>query len=1063
MSWGNVSCGEGGIRTPDSAHRGIPDFESGPFDHSGTSPLPKYNPFLVACPTASQRSGGVSLTKFSIFSLLLPPMRKIGFMLTVFLAHLCYAQEETLILRRVAREFRSSVEEKKPESTQRLYLKGQVTDKATGEPLAGAYVRVLGSVLGAVTDDKGEFRIATTLTEPVSVEISYLGYQPQRVSLMPGPAERASERIHLKEQGVVGEEVVISASRIEEAFMRSPVQVSQLSGRMLAESPTPFLSQTLSFLPGIQVIHTSFTFPVINTRGFNSTQNARFINRVDGIEMQSTALNIPVVTFTSPAEIDIANAEVVAGPASALYGPNAFNGALSTTLKDPFQYPGLSVWLQTGISHIASVNRSPAPYYNAQIRIAKSWKNRFGVKATFQWLSGADWYANSRHDIGSYAGATGIYAIPGPDNPGYKPENGYGYDARIFLPAGEFYFADGRPMPGMYIARTGYLEGELVSPEARILKGSTTFTYRLSDQMELSLLSHLATGNTFYQANTRYALYGFLYQAHKIELKHSRGFVRLYGMKEDGGRAAPLAVLGANLLNVMKPHEVWFRQFLLAYGGYMDASMSAQDKATFEAHYGFPVPAMGDVAAARRLADADTRYLQTLLSAAPVAGFLGTSWNIGEARPAPNSPRLRQLIDSLLNIPVTRGGGRLIDRCGLYHIETQYELPKIAGIQTLIGGNFRLFEINSAGTIFIDTTGKPFWNYEYGAFVQMRRGFWEERLQLTAAVRFDQRQYVLQGRLTPRLMATYAVDKQGHHVVRGGYQMGFRNPISEALFIRLQTEALLIGALPQTDRALGIAGTNNYTLTSVKDYRDARAQGATPEEAAKLLRSLPIDGLRPEIVQAFEIGSRHQLFEQRLLIDLSYAYSRYKDMHGNIRLYGPADPAQQLSPTDVDSNRLSPLYGRYYNIPGTPQAQFFTLALQYQLTRHLRLIGSYSYAHAWGLEEGKSLDAGLIVSFNTPPHQSSLGLIGENIAERWGFQLWHQWVHAYYFEIVTFQDIVPTYNLLHAQVSYRVPRWQMQFRLGAQNLLNFYHIEVRGGPSIGGLYYFQVLYDRLGW
>jgi len=58
---------------------------------------------------------------------------------------------------------------------------------------------------------------------------------------------------------------------------------------------------------------------------------------------------------------------------------------------------------------------------------------------------------------------------------------------------------------------------------------------------------------------------------------------------------------------------------------------------------------------------------------------------------------------------------------------------------------------------------------------------------------------------------------------------------------------------------------------------------------------------------------------------------------------------------------------------------------------------------------------------------------------------------------------VPTYNLLHAQVSYRLPRWPMQFRIGAQNLLNFYHIEARGGPAIGGLYYFQVMYDRLGW
>jgi outer membrane receptor protein involved in Fe transport len=900
------------------------------------------------------------------------------------------------------------------------------------------------------------------IPDAVLVEVSYVGYESQRVSLIPGPALKEPIAIRLKEAELVGQEVVIAASRVEEAFMRSPVQVAQLSGRMIQDSPTPLLAQTLSLLPGVQVLHTSFTFPVINTRGFASTQNVRFINRVEGIEMQSTALNIPVVTFTSPAEIDVANVEVIAGPASALYGPNAFNGAMSTTLKDPFQYPGLSVWLQGGANHIASADRSAAPFYNAQIRYARSWRNRLGIKATLQWLSGADWYANSTQDVGTYEGATGIYAQPGPQNPGYKPENGYGYDARIFVPAGTFPFADNTPMPGIYIARTGYLEKELLAPEARILKGSVTVAYRLSDQLELSLFSHAATGNTFYQANTRYALYGFLYQAHKLELKHSRGFVRLYGMKENGGRAAPMAVLGANLLNAVKPHAVWFRQFLLTYGGYLDASMSPADKAAFQAYYGFPVPIQGDVVGARRLADADTRYLNTLSSAQPVAGFLGTTWLVGESRPAPGSARLYALRDSLLNIPVTQGGGRLIDLCGLYHAETQYELPKFAGIQTLIGGNFRLFEINSRGTIFIDTTGKPLYNYEYGGFIQMRRAFLKERLQLTAAARFDQRQYVLRGQVTPRIFATYAIDRKGHHIVRGGYQMGFRNPISEALFIQLQTEVLLIGALPQTDRQLGIAGTNNYTRASVRAYRAALAQGVPRAQAAQLLRSLPIDGLRPEVVQTFEIGSRHQLFEQRLLLDLSYAYNRYKDMHGNIRLHGPQDPEKQLIPADVDSNRLSTLYGRYYNIPGTPQAQFLTLGLQYRLTRHLRVVSSYNYAQAWGLEAGRALDEGLIIAFNTPPHQTNLGLIGENLAERWGFQVWHQWVHAYYFEGVAVQDVVPTYNLLHMQVGYRLPKWHMQFRVGAQNLLNFYHIEVRGGPRIGGLYYFQVMYDVVG-
>jgi len=403
------------------------------------------------------------------------------------------------------------------------------------------------------------------------------------------------------------------------------------------------------------------------------------------------------------------------------------------------------------------------------------------------------------------------------------------------------------------------------------------------------------------------------------------------------------------------------------------------------------------------------------------------------------------------------GGARLINRCGLYHAEGQYELPRWGGIQTIVGGSFRVFEINSQGTIFIDTTGRPLYNWEAGAYVQVRRSFFAERLQATVGVRYDYRQYLV-GQATPRIALNYAWDSKAQHIFRVAYQMGFRNPLNEALFINLQTDAKLVGALPQTDQALGIAGTNNYTQSSVQAFRAARAAGASIEEAAKLLRSLPIAGIRPEKVQAFEVGVRHLFLQQKLLLEATYAYQRYKDFHGNVRLYGPKDPTQTLTPQDVDAGNLSPLYGRYYNTPGTPQAQFFTASLQYRLTRHLLFGANYGYASAWGLEGAKEIDPGLKIFFNTPPHRANAGLMLQNLG-RWNAQLWWQWVHAYLFEIPNYERVVPTYNLLHAQVGYRLPRWHSEVRVGAQNLLNFYHIEVPGGPRIGGIYYVQYTFD----
>ncbi|MCX8113076.1 MAG: TonB-dependent receptor [Bacteroidia bacterium] len=280
------------------------------------------------------------------------------------------AQE--ILLRRVQKTPKtvsvpSSVEMQAP-----LYLRGKVMDANSREPLTGAYVKIPGSVIGAITDLQGEFRIPTTLKDAVLVEVSYIGYETRQILLSPSGESTVPTEIYLKEEEIVGQEVVISASRIEEQFMKTPVQVTQLSGLALRINPTLLSAQTLSFLPGVDVVHTSFTFPVVNTRGLNFTQNPRFINRVDGVEMQSTALNIPVLTFTAPPEMDIASVEVVAGPASALYGPNAFNGAMLTTLKDPFQYPGLSGYVRLGMNHIGSERGSPAPLYELQIRYARA-------------------------------------------------------------------------------------------------------------------------------------------------------------------------------------------------------------------------------------------------------------------------------------------------------------------------------------------------------------------------------------------------------------------------------------------------------------------------------------------------------------------------------------------------------------------------------------------------------------------------------------------------------------------------------------------------------------------
>lgn len=167
-------------------------------------------------------------------------------------------------------------------------LTGKVVS-AAGEPLPGAYVRVVGTVQGAVAGAEGTFRIALlSPSDPIQLEASFVGHEPVSLSL---PLAQANQPITLtlRETGVQAQEVVISATRVSETVMESPVTVLKMSSREIAESPGLNLFQNAALLKSVELVSVSLTYQVVNARGFNGTNNYRFVQRVDGMEMIAPA------------------------------------------------------------------------------------------------------------------------------------------------------------------------------------------------------------------------------------------------------------------------------------------------------------------------------------------------------------------------------------------------------------------------------------------------------------------------------------------------------------------------------------------------------------------------------------------------------------------------------------------------------------------------------------------------------------------------------------------------------------------------------------------------------
>ena len=146
--------------------------------------------------------------------------------------------------------------------------------------------------------------------------------------------------------------MVVTASRTSEKLMRSPVSIEKLDLKALKETPAASFYDALGNVKGIQLTTSSLTFKIPNARGFNIPNNFRFMQLVDGVDMQAATLGVPLGNAIGPTELDIQSVEITPGAASALYGMNAINGMANLISKNPFTNQGLSVFQRVGVNHI---------------------------------------------------------------------------------------------------------------------------------------------------------------------------------------------------------------------------------------------------------------------------------------------------------------------------------------------------------------------------------------------------------------------------------------------------------------------------------------------------------------------------------------------------------------------------------------------------------------------------------------------------------------------------------------------------------------------------------------
>lgn len=923
--------------------------------------------------------------------------------------------------------------------SEQLQIQGQVLDQSTRQALAGVTVKVLQQSGGTITDESGQFTLKAALQFPLTLSFNSLGFEPKTLRIQ-GPSEKLA--VALDAKPIWAQEVVVSASRFEESLQKSPVAVEKLDIRAIRETPASSFYDALENVKGVQMTTSSLTFKIPNTRGFNIPNNFRFMQLVDGVDMQAATLGVPLGNAIGPTELDIASVEITPGAASALYGMNAINGMANLSTKNPFTFQGLSIYQKFGVNHVEGTDYDPSLLSETALRYAKAWNNRWAFKINLGYMQGTDWLSNTATDQNpQYLNAANprFSELSGADNPAADIWNRYGDERNNNVPVKVLYKGKNETFN---VRRTGYWERDLINPTVRNAKVDAALHYRIRPSLEISYSYRFGLMDGIFQRGNKVQLKDVTVQNHKVELKGAYFLFRTYAAFEKTGKSYNLKPLADNLDLNNGSNSAWGAKYATALQNAID-----QDIALPQA-----------MQLARQTADAGrvepgTAAFETLKNT-----IIGTNnWDI--AVNVPGAP--------------TTGGAWLKQQSHFYHSDVQWDLDRyVHWAKVLIGLDARLYEVLPDGNNFVDFSrpiserslpgGKNQYYGKTGAFAQATKTFFQDKLKVNGSLRVDYNPE-FDPKINPRIAVVYTLHKK--HNLRASYQNGWRFPaLFEALSYVNNGNVRRVGGLARINEGLGYL-ENSYTLQSIDNFTAAVnadvASGLTQSTAALKNRAIltiaNLPTLQPEHINAFELGYKSILFDNKLSVDGELYYNQYNGFLGQVEVAVPksgkvgSDAAVQdmLSRSKQDRYRVFTNARTQYNSYGA------TLGLVYNFFRRFTLSGTLNFNDI----QNTARNDLFITAFNTPRWSGNIAFGNREIVRNIGFNVLWRRQQAFKWESPLANGSIPAYSSLDAQFNIRIPNLKTTVKVGATNLLNQRYIQYAAGPTIGGLYYLACTID----
>jgi iron complex outermembrane receptor protein len=279
-----------------------------------------------------------------------------------------------------------------PISAQTGIVQGRVIDAESGQPLGSVDVQLLsgtsqaGSMLSGAS---GDFRL-TVAPGTYALVARRIGFAEERIDAVSVTAgETRIVDVAMRSIALQLNPILVVATRREEKALDAPANVAVVGRERIQSEAAVTPVDYVKGLPGVDVAQSGIQQSNVVTRGFNNIFSGSLLVITDNRYASVPSLRFNAYNMIPLTSFDPERIEVLLGPASALYGPNAANGVLHIITSSPLDDPGTALSLAGGERGL----------FHGQFRHASRFSERAGLKVSGQYFRADDWESQDPEEL----------------------------------------------------------------------------------------------------------------------------------------------------------------------------------------------------------------------------------------------------------------------------------------------------------------------------------------------------------------------------------------------------------------------------------------------------------------------------------------------------------------------------------------------------------------------------------------------------------------------------------------------------------------------------------------